>query len=235
VNNPGAVPFKLSPPSITLIDDTAAVDIALTPRRDEEVRGWFILAPPGSAEPWNEAVYQSRVQQKLIASGEPEGFEWQEQVGASVAPGVYGLTVWFHRRGETGWEHAAGGDLDLAPVVVGADHTLRWAGPIRARLSGRSGRLIPGRTTSLALEVTGRSDLISCAAQWRLIGETADVAAGDAGSCDSPAVALPATIAAGRYRLEIDLSAVKGDVRQLSDAVSLPVTVVALESARGPS
>ena len=71
VNNPGALPFDVSPPSVTLIDSTVSLDIALTPRQDEEVRGWFTLAPPGSSQPWNEAVYQSPVQQKLAPRNEP--------------------------------------------------------------------------------------------------------------------------------------------------------------------
>ncbi|MCC7022173.1 MAG: hypothetical protein IT338_05065 [Thermomicrobiales bacterium] len=235
VNDPGAPPFRLSPPSITLVGETAAVDIGLTPRRDEEVRGWFILAPPGSAEPWNEAVYQSRVQQRIVSAGEAASFAWQERVGAQVEPGVYGLSVWFHRRADAGWEHAAGGDLDLAPVVVGEDHALRWAGPIRARLAARPGPFLPGRTTALALDVTGVSDRSACEAEWRLFRDAVEVANGDAASCDAPEITLPATVVPGRHRLQIDLYAVKEGERQLSDAVSIPVPVTATDTHRGPS
>ncbi len=168
VNNPGAVPFDLTPPSITLVDGNAVLDISLTSARDEEVRGWFTLAPPGSSQPWNEAVYQSPIQQKLVPENEPTAFEWQAPLGVDVAPGVYGLTVWFHRREGTGWAHAAGGDIDVAPVIVGDNGTLRWAGPIRIRLVGQPGPLAPGRTSRLDLAVDGDSNRQSCISSWRL-------------------------------------------------------------------
>jgi hypothetical protein len=234
INNPGALPFALSPPSVTLVDDRAVLDIALTARNDEEVRGWFTLAPPGSPEPWHDAVYQSPVQQKLVPGDEPTAFEWQEPVGADVAPGVYGFTVWFHRRGPAGWEHAAGGDIELAPVVVDDDHTLRWAGPIRVRLVSDVEPLRPGRTTRLALDVDGTSDRVRCTASWTLASASRVVASGNAGACLAPEVAVPATLPPGHYRLQVDVFAAQEDELRLSDAISLPVTVVEPSFAGGP-
>jgi hypothetical protein len=233
INSPGALPFELSPPSVTLIDEMAALDIALTTRHDEEVRGWFTLAPPGSSEPWNEAVYQSPVQQKLVPAEEPTAFEWQEPVGSEVTPGVYGLTVWFHQRGPTGWEHATGGDIELAPVIVDEDRTVRWAGPIRVRLAETVPPLQPGRSARLELAVDGTSDRIDCAATWTLFSESQITASGNAGECEAPDVALPATISPGHYRLQIEAHAEQEDQTHLSDAVSIPVTVTEISASNG--
>jgi len=227
VNNPGAVPFDLSPPSITLVHDTAVVDIALTSRRDEEVRGWFTLAPPGSSRPWQEAVYQAPVQQKLVPANQPTAFEWQASIGAAVDPGVYGLTVWFHRLGPSGWEHAAGGDINLAPVVVDDSGSLRWAGPIRVRLAGPPKAFPAARSTRLNLGVSGVSNRLRCVASWRLYSGLEVVASGNGGACDEPEIALPATVAPGQYRLQIDASADRDGDLSLSDAVSFPITVIA--------
>jgi len=226
VNNPGAIPFDLTPPSITLVDGNAVLDISLTSRRDEEVRGWFTLAPPGSSQPWNEAVYQSPIQQKLIVGNEPTAFEWQAPLGADVAPGVYGLTVWFHRREGNGWAHAAGGDIDVAPVIVGDDGTLRWAGPIRIRLIRQPGTLASGRTSRLDLAVEGDSNRQSCMSSWRLTSGPQLVATGNAGNCDEPEIAVPATVAPGQYRLDIDAYVEREDEYRLSDGLSLPVSVI---------
>jgi len=232
VNNPGAVPFDLSPPSITFVRDTAAVDIALTARRDEEVRGWFTLAPPGSSRPWDEAVYQSPVQQKLVSANQTTGFEWQVGLGADLDPGVYGLTVWFHRLGPSGWEHAAGGDLDLAQVIVDDSGSLRWAGPIRVRLASQPGPLPPGESTRLKLAVSGDSNRLRCTASWRLFSERQIVASGNGGGCDEPEIALPTTVAPGRYRLQIDAYAARDGELTLSDAVSIPISVTAQHPSR---
>jgi hypothetical protein len=226
VNNPGAVPFDLSPPSITFVRDTAVVDIALTARHDEEVRGWFTLAPPGSSRPWEDAVYQSPVQQKLISAHQATAFEWQASVGAGLDPGVYGLTVWFHRRGPAGWEHAAGGDIDLAPVIVDDSGSLRWAGPVRIRRVEPPEPLAAGQSTRLELEVSGASNRLRCTASWRVYSGPDVVAAGNGGLCDEPEIALPATMPAGQYRLQIDAYAVRGSDLTLSDAVSVPISVV---------
>jgi hypothetical protein len=225
-NNPGARPFTLSPPSVTLVDDTAVVDIAVTPRDDEEVRGWFILAPPDISEPWNESVYQSQVQQKLLPASDATAFEWTADIAADVDPGIYGLTVWFHRRGSSGWEHAIGGDIELAPIVVSVDGGLRWAGPIRAHLAQPPEPLVAGSATSIELEVNGTSNRVTCTATWRLFAGDQIAASGNAGLCDSPEIALPADVNAGTYRLQVDLFAVRDSELFLSDAVSFPVVVI---------
>ncbi len=235
VNDPGARPFTLSPPSVTLVNNTAVVDIAVTPRDDEEVRGWFILAPPGAAEPWNEAVYQSQVQQKLLPASDSTAFEWTVDIASDVEPGIYGLTVWFHRRGPSGWEHAIGGDIELAPIVVAEDGTLRWAGPIRARLAHQPVPLVPGSARALELEVYGMSNRVSCTATWRLFAGDRVVASGNGGLCASPEVALPPGVSSGTYRLRIDLFAVHDDELILSDAVSVPVAVTDDAADSGPS
>jgi hypothetical protein len=224
INNPGAAPFALGPPSVTLVGDEAAVDIALTPRQDEEVRGWFTLAPPGSQAPWTEAVYQSPLQQKLLPAAESTAFEWNTTVDAP--PGVYGLTVWFHRNGPAGWEHAAGGDLHLAPIVVDADHSMRWAGPVRVQVAAPPGPLSPGLSTRIRLGVGGTSAQIACDTAWRLASGTLVVASGNSGPCDEAGLTLPANVAPGHYRLEVDAYARRSDGLRLSDGVSFPVTVV---------
>ena len=226
VNNPGAVPFDLTPPSVTLVDGAAVFDISLTSRRDEEVRGWFTLAPPGSSQPWNEAVYQSPIQQKLIPANEPTAFEWQAPLGVDVAPGVYGLTVWFHRREEAGWEHAAGGDIEVAPVIVDDNGTLRWAGPIRIRLVGQPAPLEAGQTARLDLAVSGVSHRQSCLSSWRLLSGAELVASGNGGDCDEPEITIPTTVAPGPYRLQIEAYLKGEDEFRLSDGLSVPISVI---------
>jgi hypothetical protein len=208
------------------------VDIALTSRHDEEVRGWFTLAPPGSSKPWAEAVYQSSVQQKLAPANQLTAFEWQVSVGAEVEPGVYGLTVWFHRRGPSGWEHAAGGDIDLASVIVDDSGTLRWAGPIRVRLASRPGPLPAGQSTRLDLAVNGDSNRLPCTASWRLYTGSELVASGNGGACDELEIALPPTVTPGPYRLQIDAYAANEGDLSLSDAVSIPISVTAQNPSR---
>jgi hypothetical protein len=231
VNNPGAMPFLLSPPSVTLVNDTAVIDIAVTPRRDGELQGWFILAPPGAAEPWLEAVYQSAVQQKLVTASQPMGFAWTASIGSKLSPGIYELTVWFHDRGPAGWEHAAGGDIDLAPVIVDADHQLRWAGPIRVQLAQRPSRLVPGQTSQFEFTVSGLSNGTDCFSRWQLYSAVQLVASGGAGTCASPEVEIPPTLTPGSYRLQIDVLADADGTATLDDAVSLSVMVT--ETAAG--
>jgi hypothetical protein len=234
INDPGSRPFALSPPSVTLIDTRAAVDIAVTTRRDEELRGWFILAPPGSSQPWREAEYQSPVQQKLSAARVPTAFEWDVSVGDNVAPGVYGMTVWFHRRGETGWEHAAGGDIELAPVVVEEGGSLRWAGPVRIRLAEPPAPLRPGATSAIILAVSGVSSDSECLATWRLWHGDQMVATGNGGPCADLEVALPPAVPPGPYRLQIDAFANEGNQTRLSDGLSVHLPVLEPLSRSGP-
>ena len=233
VNNPGAVPFDLSPPSITLVRDTAVVDIALTSRHDEEVRGWFTLAPPGSPRPWDEAVYQSPVQQKLVPANQPTAFEWQASVGAAVDPGVYGLTVWFHRLGPSGWEHAAGGDIDLAPVIVDDSGSLRWAGPIRVRLAGPPEASV-GRSIDSSRSRGQRR--LQPAALHRVVDDSIPDRELSRPETEEHAMSrrsrLPPTVAPGQYRLQIDASAERDGDLSLSDAVSIPISVIAQNPSR---
>ena len=142
--------------------------------------------------------------------------------------------MWLHRRGPDGWEHAAGGDIELAPVVVGDDHTLRWAGPIRVRLAAMPGPLSAGEVTEIDLAVSGTSNQLHCSASWKLSSGTEIVASGNAGTCDRPEIALPATVVPGQYRLQIDAFAGRDDEYRLSDAVSIPITVIEPASTVGP-
>jgi len=230
-NNPGAVPFRAAPPSVTFVGGQAAVETTLATRRDEEVQTWFLLAPPGATAPWAEAVYRSPTRQRLVRAGEPATFEWSEPVAAAVAPGVYGLTIWFHRRVGDSWEHAEGGGFGMAPVVVRADGTLRWAGPIRLSPADVGPpRLVSGRRSVVGLGVAGTSDAIACRGSWRLLDPAgAEVAGGGtgAGGCARPQVAVPGSVAPGRYRLEIVAEAIwdGGRRAEVSDALSWPVVV----------
>jgi hypothetical protein len=235
VNNPGALPFALSPPSVTLVENESVLDIAITPRQDEEVRGWFILAPPGSAQPWRESVYRSPVQQKLLSAGELEAFEWRATVGSDVEPGVYGLTVWFHRRGLSGWEHAAGGDVQLAPIIVGKDHAIRWAGPIRIRATGMPPLLVAGQANQIELQVSGDTSNTNCHSNWRLSSGDDVKVSGNAGECSAPEITLPASVLPGPYRLQIDAYEDRNGSLTLSDAVSLPVFVTGSGHAGSPT
>jgi hypothetical protein len=160
-------------------------------------------------------------------------FEWQASVGGNLDPGVYGLTVWFHRHGPTGWEHAAGGDIDLAPVIVDDSGSLRWAGPIRIRLAGRLEPLSAGQSTRLALAISGDSNRLRCVASWILYAGFEVVASGNGGTCGEPEIALPATVAPGPYRLQVDAHAEQDGNLSLSDAVSIPVTVVSPDPSPG--
>lgn len=223
INDPGAERFQLGPPSVTFVGNEVNVEIAVTPREDEAIRAWFILAPPSSPEPWREAVFQSPVRQRLAKRSTPARFEWSEAPGESVEPGVYELTVWVHRQGASGWEHATGGDIGVAPIVIGDDGTLRWAGPIRGRLS-RAPHLKVGASSPLDLVVTGTSVRDLCEAAWTLMAED-EIAASGTMDCTKPELAIPVTVAPAQYRLQIELFAMHGGERRLSDALVTPVTV----------
>jgi len=236
-NNPGAEPFRAASPSVTFVGGEAAVETTLTTRRDEEIRAWFLLAPPGSAAPWREAVYHSPTWQRRLRAGEPAAFDWREPVAADVPPGVYGLTIWFHRETNGGWVHAEGGDYGMSPVVVEPGGALRWAGPVRlARAEPTLPRFFPGGDTVLALEVTGTSRTVRCRPSWRLLDPAGAVAAaGGAGNdCERPQIALPATVVPGPYRLEITAEAIRGQHAETSDALSLPITVTDGPGAGSP-
>ncbi len=226
VNNPGAMPFRSTSPSITFAGGMAAVQVPLTSRDDEEVRGWFLLAPPDSAAPWTEPAYQSQVRQRLVRGDEETHFAWLEDIGGAFPRGVYGLTIWFHHREGTTWSHAFGGTYQLAPVVI-EDGAARWAGPVRIALKPQAARFASGRTTRLDLNVDGASGVVECEGVWRLIdperGET--VAGGHVADCAQPRIAIPAHVEPGHYRLEIDVDAIRDDRRSLSDGLSTLVTV----------
>ncbi|MCC6312831.1 MAG: hypothetical protein IT337_02370, partial [Thermomicrobiales bacterium] len=235
INDPGAPPFEVASPSITFVGDRIAIDTAVTARRDEEVRGWFLLAPPDDPTPWRNAVYQSPVRQQAVRQGESVTFAWLETVSPSIPPGVYGLTIWFHRATSSGWEHASGGGYGLAPVVVDENGWMRWAGPIRLIPGGIHPVLRVGQVATLTFDVIGASERIACDAEWRLVDKTSRkvVAHGHASSCDRPRIAIQSTVPPGRYRLEIAGYATSGDIRRLSDGVTLPITLVGDEPTPG--
>jgi hypothetical protein len=230
------VPFRSPPPSVAFINGRIALESTLTTRRDEEIRAWFLLAPPGSATPWHALAFQSTVRQRLVRAAEPAEFDWLETVGGRVEPGVYGLTLWFHRRTVTGWEHAYGGAFHLSPVIVDDDGRLRWAGPVRLAAAGRLPAFRSGETALLRLTVSGDSQKTHCEASWRLVipDDGVVVARGNAGSCGRPRVALPQSVVPGRYRLEITATAVRDDRRRLSDGLAFEVTVTERERSGWP-
>lgn len=228
-NNPGTEPFRSPSPSVTFVGAAAAIEATLATRQDEEIRSWFLLAPPGSYAPWREAAYRSPTRQRLVRAGEPAAFDWYEPVTADLAPGVYGLTIWFHRLGGAGWQHAEGGGYQLSPVVVDPDGSLRWAGPVRiTRTETAPPPLAVGQRTVIPFAVGGTSRRVTCRASWRLIDPAGtEVAKGGAGTggCEYPAVAIPDRVAPGRYRLEIVAEAVRDGRPSTSDGISIPVTV----------
>lgn len=229
-NNPGAPSFRASSPSVTFVGGTAAVEATLMTRRDGEVQAWFLLAPPGSFAPWSEAAYRSPTRQRVVREGETAAFDWLETLTTEVPPGVYGLTIWFHHKTETGWEHADGGGYQMSPVVIDADGFVRWAGPVRLSPSEPlPPRLVVGRRTVVPLDVTGTSRSTACRASWRLLdlaGEEAATGGAGGGGCERPEIAIPERVAPGSYRLEILANAVRGGRVDLSDGVSLPVTLI---------
>jgi hypothetical protein len=231
VNAPGEVPFRSGAPSITFIGGTAAVQVPLISRDNEEVRGWFLLAPPGSLTPWTETVYQSPIQQRLVRGNEQTEFDWLEEIGGKVPTGVYGLTIWFHQRDGNAWSHAYGGGYQLAAVVI-ENGSAGWAGPVRITPARQNLHFAAGQSTQLRLEVAGTSSKVECEGQWRLIGPvgTTAVAGGHITQCGRPTISIPSRVTPGRYRLEIDVSAVRGDRVTLSDGLSTMVTVT--ESTR---
>lgn len=231
VNAPGEVPFRSGTPSITFIGGTAAVQVPLITRDNEEVRGWFLLAPPGSLTPWTEPAYQSPIQQRLVRGDEQTEFDWLEEIGGKVPTGVYGLTIWFHQRDGAEWSHAYGGGYQLAPVVV-ENGVARWAGPVRITLARQNFHFASGQTTRLRLEVAGTSSKVECVGEWRLMGPvgTTVVAGGHVTRCGRPEISIPARVPPGRYRLELDATAIRGDRVSLSDGLSTVITVT--ESAR---
>jgi len=227
VNSPGSAALAPLPPSVTFAGGSVALQTGLAVREEEEVRAWFLLAPPGDPAPWRTAAYRSPVQQRIARPDEPATFSWLEQ-HLAVPPGVYGLTVWFHRATDGTWEHADGGRFGMAPVVVGEDGSIRWAGPIRIARPPLVAPLVAGRAARLPLAVSGESPDVRCHASWRLIepASGAQVAAGHAGRCGTAAVTIPADITPGGYRLELVASAVGLDRDRLTDGIAIPVTVV---------
>lgn len=225
VNNPGAMPFQLSSPSITFVGNAMSTDIAITPRVDSEVRGWFLLAPLGSADPWNHAVYQSPAQQRLIEAQERASFTWQVTIPDELPSGVYGLTFWFHEKHAGSWQHAAGGDLKLAPVVIDVQGNLHWAGPIRATIRQFPTTLASGESARAALQIDGETQESACVASWQLFAGMKQVAEGNAKNCAEPEIRVPSTVPAGHYRLQITISTQDNDAIATSDAVAAPVIV----------
>ena len=227
VNNPGQPPFRAPSPSITFIGGKAAVDAPLITERDEEVQAWFFLATPGSIDPWNDFSYRSPVIQKLVRADEPADFDWLVRVGAQTPPGVYDLTVWFHRKTPDGWEHALGGGYTLAPVVVDPDGSVRWAGPVRLALASPAPPLAAGRSATFEFDISGASKQVACDAIWtlRVDGKAKPVAAGHAGDCEAPRVDLPERVPPGQYTLQFTASVIQDGKTRLSDAVAMPVVV----------
>jgi hypothetical protein len=236
VNNPGAPPFRAPSPSITFVGGKAAVDATLIARQDETVQAWFFLATPGSIAPWDDYSYQSPVIQKLVPANNPTDFDWLVRLAPGVPPGVYDLTLWFHRQTDAGWEHALGGGYTLAPVVVDPDGSVRWAGPVRLAFASPTPPLLTGRAATLDLSVSGTSSRIACDADWtlRVEGQAAPVAAGHAGDCASPRIDLPERVTPGPYILQITASAIEDGQGALSDAVAIPVVVGAPDRPGSP-
>jgi hypothetical protein len=227
VNNPGGLAFHAPSPSVTFVGNRVALQTSLTSREDEEIQAWFLLAPPGSSKPWQEVVYQSPTLQRLVQAGEPAEFDWLEQLTPAVPPGVYDMTIWFHRRVGASWEHAYGGGFHLAPVVVDADGSLRWAGPYRLAIAGPLPRFQLGAWSEVDVSVTGDTKTPDCQTAWRLLsldGRTV-VASGEGGTCERVPIRVPTTVPPGRYTLEITALAVRGATQRVSDAVRRPLTV----------
>ena len=235
VNRPGAAALAALQPSVTFAGGSVALQTGLAVREEEEVRAWFLLAPPGDPQPWRTAAYRSPVQQRIARPDEPATFSWLERIPA-VPPGVYGLSVWFHRAVDREWRHAEGGGYGMAPVVVDQDGSIRWAGPIRVGPPRLVGPLVAGRTTRLPLAVSGESSDLVCRASWGLIDPASGdrVVSGHAGRCGNAAVAIPVDTAPGSYRLELVASAVGEGRDRLTDGISIPVTVASEPPAGTP-
>jgi hypothetical protein len=77
------------------------------------------------------------------------------------------------------------------------------------------------------LAVSGDSSRLRCNTSWMLYSGPRIIASGNSGACDEPEIALPASVAPGRYRLQIDAHAVRDGELSLSDAVSVQVSVLA--------
>ena len=225
VNDPGAPPFRMTPPSITFVDETIAVATAITPRDDERLRGWFLLSPVGSLTPWKDPVYQSSVEDVEAPADLPAEFAWGEKIHG-VDPGVYRITFWFHRERNGKWQHAWGSAADLAPVVVREDGSLHWAGPIRITRPEVEAPLEPGRRTLLTMNPVGLSELVSCSTRWRMLdGEDREVAAGKSNGCDSVELAVPSSVAPGVYQLQVLVDATTHGTRRISDGYTVGVVV----------
>jgi len=227
-NDPGAPPFRMTPPSVTFVGDTIAAATAITPREDEALRGWFVLSPLGSRSPWRDVAFQSAVVETEATADLPSEFAWDEELDGRVEPGVYRLTFWFHRKLDGAWQHAWGSAAELAPVVVRDDGTVHWAGPVRIGRPRVEGPLVPGMRTSITMDPSGLSDLVSCRTTWEVRDDDANILAqgGEAG-CASATIALPGSIAPGRYALQVQVEAIMAGERQLSDGATMDVVVQA--------
>ncbi len=224
VNEPGEPAFRMLGPSVTFADGALMVAATLQVAADEEVRAWFLLAAPGDPNPWTNPAWKSPEVQRLVEGDDSATFSWLER--PKLEPGTYGLSIWFHHAtGET-WAHAEGGGYGLPAIVVDADGSMRWAGPVRIRASAPIGPIAPGRTTRLPLAVSGLPEAAGCDTTWTLVDDAGSaVAHGGAGPCDTARVALPRDVPSGRFVLRVDAYVTQDDERELSDGMSAPVVV----------
>jgi hypothetical protein len=223
VNDPGRPGLRLLGPSVTFADRALAVSAVLEASSAQEVRGWLLLGPPGDPEPWRRPAWRSATVQRLIDGESAAEVGWLER--PDLPPGVYGLTLWFHRATASGWQHAEGGGFGLPNVVADEGGALRWSGPTRADVARSLGVLEPGRRSALPLTLSA-APADECTASWRLLdGEGTTVAGGGAGACATAGVAIPRGVPAGQYLLQVDIRVDDGDGPRLNDGTSRPVVV----------
>lgn len=230
VNDPGRPAYAISPPSVTLAGSQMAVSATLSTRERQEIRGWWLLAPSGVAEPWREAVWIAPAIQRIVSPRQEASFTWVQTLPRDAPNGVYGLTLWFHRHSETGWEHALGGSFGIGPIVI-EDGQARWAGPLR--MGSLPQLALPaGTRATIPLPIAGVNDQQTCDVTWRILGlDDAEVIRGGPARCGDISIGVPLTVAPGSYRLVVRVLGSRDGSSRLEDGLTAPFTV--LEPERG--
>ncbi|MGI9253053.1 MAG: hypothetical protein ACR2J8_04850, partial [Thermomicrobiales bacterium] len=175
----------------------------------------------------------SPVIQRIVATGEPADFSWIERLPPNLPDGAYSLTLWFHRRGGSGWEHELGGGFGIGPLVVESGRP-RWAGPIRL---GPLPHLVApaGQHREIGLQVSGQSDPGSCIARWSITASDGGIVAGGAArDCGVLSVGVPLDTPEGSYRLTVNIFGLDDGAERREDGQNAAFTVLAHDGRAGP-